>query len=111
MMNEESTKEPGDPEADERLRSIVRGALRATDEPPDLLAGFQKKVRERSDGKFYADGWSTSRHPPVTTYLVTGLLIWCALAVIYALLSPLSGKAEKVRNEAAPVNVVAPAPK
>jgi hypothetical protein len=38
-------------------------------------------------------------------------MIWCALAVIYALLSPLSGKAEKVRNQPAPINVVAPAAK
>jgi hypothetical protein len=96
-MSEESTKEPIEPEEDESLRSIVRGALRVSDESPDLLAGFQKKVRERSDGKFYADGWSTARHPPVNTYFVTGLLILLALAVIYALLSPLSGRAEKVR--------------
>lgn len=108
-MSEETTKEPAEPDEDERLRAIVRGALRVSGESPDLLAGFQKKVRERSDGKFYADGWSTARHPPVNTYLVTGLLIWCALAVIYAFLSPLSGKAERVRNQAAPINVVAPA--
>jgi hypothetical protein len=110
-MSDESANGPTEPEDDERLRSIVRGALRVSDEPPDLLAGFQKKVRERSEGKFYADGWSTARHPPVNTYLVTGLLIWCALGVIYALLSPLSGKAERVNNQAAPINVVAPAPK
>jgi hypothetical protein len=110
-MSEESGNEPVDLEEDERLRSMLRGALRVSDEPPDVLAGFQKKVRERSEGKFYADGWSTARHPPVNTYLVTGLMIWGALAVIYALLSPLSGDAEKVRNQAAPINVVAPAPK
>jgi hypothetical protein len=110
-MSEEKTNDSVELEEDERLRSIVRGALRAPDDAPDLLAGFQKKVRERSDGKFYADGWSTARHPPVNTYLVTGIMIWCALAVIYALLSPLSGKAEKVRNQPAPINVVAPAPK
>jgi hypothetical protein len=110
-MSEESGNEPVDLEEDERLRSMLRGALRVSDESPDVLAGFQKKVRERSEGKFYADGWSTARHPPVNTYLVTGLMIWGALAVIYALLSPLSGDAEKVRNQAAPINVVAPAPK
>ena len=110
-MSEESGNEPVDLEEDERLRSMVRGALRVSDEAPDVLAGFQKKVRERSEGKFYADGWSTARHPPVNTYLVTGLMIWGALAVIYALLSPLSGNAERVRNQAAPINVVAPAPK
>jgi hypothetical protein len=96
---------------DERLRTALRSALRGTDEPPDVLAGFQKKVRERSEGKFYADGWSTARHPPVNTYLVTGILMLLALGVIYALLAPLSGQPSRVENEAAPVNVVAPAPK
>jgi len=96
---------------DDRLRSALRGALRQQGEPPDVLAGFQKKVRERSDGKFYADGWSTSRHPPVNTYFVTGLLMLLALGVIYALLAPLSGEPSRVDNEAAPINVVSPAPK
>jgi hypothetical protein len=108
-MSETDKDEPAEPEEDERLRSVVRGALSVSDEPPDVLAGFQKKVRERSDGKFYADGWSTARHPPVNTYLVTGLMMLLALVVIYALLGELSGRPEKVRNEAAPVNVVAPA--
>ena len=96
---------------DERLRSALRGALRGEGEAPDVLAGFQKKLRERSDGKFYADGWSTARHPPVNTYLVTSVLMLLALGVIYALLAPLSGSPSRVENEAAPVNVVAPAPK
>ena len=96
---------------DDRLRSALRGALRPQGEAPDVLAGFQKKVRERSDGKFYADGWSTSRHPPVNTYFVTGLLMLLALGVIYALLAPLSGEPARVDNEAAPINVVSPAPK
>ncbi len=110
-MSEEIREDSSDIEEDEGLRSMVRGALRVSDEPPDVLAGFQKKVRERSDGKFYADGWSTAKHPPINTYLVTLLMMLLALGVIYALLSPLSGNAERVNNRAAPVNVVAPAPR
>ncbi len=96
---------------DERMRTALRSALRSEGEAPDVLAGFQKKVRERSEGKFYADGWSTARHPPVNTYFVTGILMLLALGVIYALLAPLSGQPSRVENEAAPVNVVAPAPR
>jgi len=33
---------------DERLRTALRSALRGAEEAPDVLAGFQKKVRERS---------------------------------------------------------------
>lgn len=114
-MSDSSDEVPSVPSVssvdDERLRSALRGALRGDGDAPDLLEGFQRRVRERSDGKFYADGWSTSRHPPVNTYFVTGLLMLLALGLIYALLAPLSGEPSRVDNEAMPVNVVAPAPK
>ena len=110
-MSDVPETEAPDSEDDNRLRSLVRGAMRDDSEPPDVLAGFQKKVRERSGGKFYADGWSTSRNPPEFTYLVTGVLMLIALGVIYGLLSHLSGTPGRVEMEAAPVNVVAPAPK
>ena len=93
---------------DERLRSALRGALRGGGDAPDVLAGFQKKLRERSDGKFYADGWSTARHPPVNTYLVTSVLMLLALGVIYALLAPLSGEPVPVENVPQPVQVIGP---
>jgi hypothetical protein len=109
-MSEVPDTEATEGEDDDRLRSLVRGAMKEEGEPPDVLAGFQKKVRERSGGKFYADGWSTSRNPPEFTYLVTGILMLIALAVIASMLS-LVLRPERVENEAAPVNVVAPAPK
>lgn len=104
----ETSDEASEPE-EERMRAIVRGALRGEGQAPDVLAGFQRKMRERSQGKFYADGWSTARHAPVNTYFVTSLLMLLALGVIYALLSPLSGRPERVQNRAAPINVVSPA--
>jgi hypothetical protein len=110
-MSDVSKTDAPETDDDDRLRSLVRGALRADGDAPDVLAGVQKKLRERSGGKFYGDGWSTSRNPPEFTYLVTGILILVALVVIYLFLSLLSGKPERVDNEAAPVNVVAPATK
>jgi hypothetical protein len=97
--------------ADDVFRDLLRGAMKDDREhAPDVLAGFQRKVRERSGGKFYADGWSTAKHDPTNTYLITSLLMLAAVGVIYALLRPLSGDPETVRNQAAPVNVVAPPP-
>jgi hypothetical protein len=93
-------------EPDEALRSVLRGALREDGPAPDVLAGVQKKIRERSGGKFYADGWSTAKHPPLNTYLITSLLMLAVLGLSYALLSPLVGSAEPVRNQPAPVQVL-----
>ena len=95
---------PDEPE--DSLRSMLRGALRDETPAPDVLAGVQKKIRERSKGKFYADGWSTAKHPPMNTYLVTSLLMLAVLVVSYALLSPLSGSPEPVRNQPVPVQLI-----
>lgn len=107
-MNE--TEEPT--HETEELAPALRSALKGggTDlAPPDVLAGFQKKVRERSGGKFYEDGWSTSRHPPIDTYLITSLLMLAVLVVIYALLAPLSGEPVPIDNAPQPVQVISPA--
>ena len=91
------------------LRSALKGGM-AEDAPPDVLAGFQKKLRERSGGKFYEDGWSTSRHPPINTYLITSLMMLAILGLIYALLAPLSGEPVPVENTPQPVQIISPTP-
>ncbi|HVY32643.1 MAG TPA: hypothetical protein VHB79_39170 [Polyangiaceae bacterium] len=98
-------------EADEKeeLGADLLSALKGGGEepaPPDVLAGFQKKVRERSGGKFYEEGWSTSRHPPINTYLITSLLMLAVLGIIYALLAPLSGEPVPVENTPQPVQII-----
>jgi hypothetical protein len=93
-------------EPDDSLRSMLRGALREEGPAPDVLAGVQKKLRERSKGKFYADGWSTAKHPPLNTYLITSLLMLAILGISYALLSPMVGSPEPVRNQPAPVQII-----
>src|SRR5438105_15191506 len=83
------------PVPEEDLGAALSSALKGGGEggpTPDVLAGFQRKLRERSGGKFYEDGWSTSRHPPVNTYLMTSLLMLAVLGLIYALLAPLEGE-------------------
>jgi hypothetical protein len=102
-------------EADEKeeLGADLLSALKGSpheEPPPDVLAGFQKKLRERSGGKFYEDGWSTSRHAPINTYLITSLMMLAVLGVIYALLAPLSGEPVPVENEPQPVQVISPRP-
>ena len=51
---------------------------------PDLLEGVQRRIRRRSRGKFFGDGWSTgqARIGYVLVALVTLLLV---LVAYYAL--------------------------
>ena len=92
------------------LRDLLRGAA-AQDNPPmpDVLGGVQRKIRVRSRGKYFADAWSTSRQPPISTYLVTSLVMLAIAAFVYVVLSPLSGEPVKVEPPA-PINVVPPSP-
>jgi hypothetical protein len=92
------------------LRSALKGGGGGEPAAPDVLAGFQRKMRERSRGKFYDDGWSTARHPPINTYLITSLMMLAVLGIIYALLAPLSGEPAPVENLPVPVQVM-PMPK
>jgi hypothetical protein len=75
------------PRVDEqRIRSILRSARHRTPSP-DLLSGVQRRIRERSRGRFYGDGWSRSR-APTSTYVVTSLLMLVILLLVYFVLVP-----------------------
>jgi hypothetical protein len=77
----------GEQADDEEVRALVRRALSPealTKDVPDLLGGVQRRIRRRSRGKFFADGWSTgqARMGYVLVALVTLLLV---LLAYYAL--------------------------
>lgn len=95
---------------DERLQSLMKRALSAEEETSgvDVLSGVQDKLRQRSGGKFYRDGWSTSRHPPFATYFITSLMMLSVIAIIYAILTPLVGEPVPVDSEPKPVRVIPP---
>ncbi len=90
------------------MRDWLKDALPEEPARVDVLAGVQKKLRERSGGKFYADGWSTARESPTLTFLATSALMLVVVALTYAVLAPLRGVAESVSTEPAPVRVMAP---
>jgi hypothetical protein len=71
------------------MRDVLRRALRppAGAVAPELLEGVQKKLRTRSRGKFYGDGWSTARSPR-STYLVTSVLMLVLLGFVFLILLP-----------------------
>ena len=75
------------------VRELLRSALEPPNEPkipPSILRGVQRKLRARSRGKFYGDGWSTSASPR-STYLVTSLLMLILIALVFFVLIPWGG--------------------
>lgn len=74
---------------DDDIRSLLRQAMNVdrSKPPSSVLPGVQKKIRQRSRGKFYADGWSTGRSPR-STYFVTSLVMLLILVAVYFALVP-----------------------
>ena len=74
---------------DDEVRSLLRQAMNVDREktPSSVLPGVQRKLRQRSRGKFYADGWSTGRSPR-STYFVTSLVMLIILVAMYFALVP-----------------------
>ena len=76
-----------DDKEEAQVRDLLKRALSNESlgqSTPDLLEGVQRRIRKRSRGKFFADGWSTgqARIGYVLVALVTLLLV---LVAYYAL--------------------------
>lgn len=76
------------------MRELLRAALRPPPGAvaPELLPAVQRKIRIRSRGKFYGDGWSTARAPR-STYLFTSLLMLAIIVLVVVVLVPWGGVA------------------
>jgi hypothetical protein len=114
MRDGELTENELDSAAEQRIKELLRGVaddeVAAGDARPaaDVLLGVQHKLRVRSNGKFYEEGWSTARHGPIATYFITSLIMLAVMAAAYFTLQPLSGRPETVRSQPAPIEVIAP---
>jgi hypothetical protein len=86
------------PEIDEEMAAVLdeadmRDLLRSALAPPPgsvappILPGVQKKLRHRSRGKFYGDGWSTAKAPR-QTYLVTSVVMLVLIGFVFLVLIP-----------------------
>ena len=80
---------------DEAMRALLKRA--AVEEPagaaksPSLLPGVQRKIRQRSKGKFFSDGWSTSQTR--VSYAMVALVMLIILGVAYVALGPVGFRA------------------
>ncbi len=87
------------------LREVLDADLGSV---PDVLGGVQQKLRERSGGRFYADGWSTDRHAPTSVYLLTALFMLAVCGITYVILRPLASVPDETDLTPAPVEVLGP---
>lgn len=95
MSNAPEDKEPTEEELakmaeeEESLRDLLKRTAELPPPPPktDVLRGVQSRIRRRSKGKFYADGWST-QEAPKGTYLVTAAVMLVLVFVLYFALAP-----------------------
>ncbi len=73
---------------DDTLKRLLKKSLAAPLEtpPPDLVSGVQRKLRKRSRGKFYADGWSTTSSKVSYALVAVAMLLFVAIA--YLVLGP-----------------------
>lgn len=90
---EAPTDEQDDPAFTALLKRSLGGpeAGEGGGEPPPvdegaLLEGVQAKLRKRSRGKFYGDGWSTNRSH--VSYAVVAALMLVTIVVVYVALGP-----------------------
>jgi hypothetical protein len=96
-MSTEPEPDPPPDQADEAddadpMRALLKRSLASPgkDAPPrdgELLRGVQRRIRQRSRGKFYGDGWSTSSSR-INYALVAGIML-VLVAIAYFALGPM----------------------
>jgi hypothetical protein len=90
-MSEPEDREDGrEPSDDDPMRALLKRSLDTSSEveanEPDLLGAVQKKIRRRSRGKFYGDGWSTTQTK--ISYVLIAVVMLVLVGVAYFALGP-----------------------
>ncbi len=83
----------GDDDASDAMRDWVKRSLAESamsTKAPDLLAGVQRRIRNRSRGKFFADGWSTTQAR--ASYALVGVITLLMVALACYVLAPWYGR-------------------
>ena len=73
------------------VRDLLRRALddgRTASREIEITRGVQRRLREQTRGRYFADRWSTSSSPR-GVYLVTTVLMLLVIALAYMLLMPM----------------------
>jgi hypothetical protein len=78
-----------------QMRALLKRSLVTPEEPSPqkesaILTGVQKKLRKRSRGKFYGDGWSTTQSRLGYSLVAMVMLVVLALSYFYMMPSGVS---------------------
>jgi hypothetical protein len=96
MTDERKDREPEVEEESPALKALLKRSLAEADAPAPpkqddaerkLLSAVQRKIRKRSKGKFYADGWSTSSSK--MNYALVALVMLVTIVAVYLALGPM----------------------
>ncbi len=77
-----------EPSDEDPMRALLKRSLDGAggNDPPDLLVAVQKKIRRRSRGKFYGDGWSTTQTK--ISYALIAVVMLVLVGLAYFALGP-----------------------
>jgi hypothetical protein len=86
------SEELRDSRDDDAMRTLLKRSL-ATETPSaapprELLRGVQRRIRTRSRGRFFADGWSTSSSR--VSYALVAVIMLVIVGIAYFALGPLA---------------------
>jgi hypothetical protein len=78
----------GPPSSRDPMASLLKRSLAGPAAPssPGILPGVQRRIRKRSRGRFFADGWSTTDARLSTALIALAMLL--VLAVAYFAMGP-----------------------
>ncbi|MBI4701482.1 MAG: hypothetical protein HY744_10040 [Deltaproteobacteria bacterium] len=93
MSSDERDEQRSEPAAEidaVDVKDLLRRALRPPARPAaSILRGVQRRIRQESGGRFFADGWSTATAPRAT-FLVTALVMLAVVALAWLWLVPIA---------------------
>lgn len=93
-MSDEQHEEEEEKE-DPALKALLKRSLsvpapaepqKEAEQDQELLRAVQRKLRKRSKGKFYSDGWSTTQSR--INYVLVAMIMLITIAIVYFALGP-----------------------
>jgi hypothetical protein len=84
-MTDEELPPDADLDADP-MRNLLKRSVATEKSDKPMLAEVQRKLRVRSKGKFYGDGWSTTQEK--ISYALVATIMLVVIAIAYFALGP-----------------------